>query len=873
MSRVDGSYQSVVGGVSEQVPQDRRPGQHHEQINMVSDPVRGLARRHGSFHLSERRLRAFSPQSLSSVVSDTEAHRVFQFQVDGRNYDLIYRTSRITGSTFPEDGVMCFDRDLNVFLDVQRGSSAMVSTLMTVGAAAVVNVGKYLFVAPNTETSSMTQSDPLAEQSLYLAAWIRGGAYSRTYRVTGVTASGSTITASYKTPPSSYPELLSTADIPLFLDPPTNSVPNPSYQKQVNDRVNDYNSKVTQWIGTSAAAITPTAIAESLRTAMLAQGWTSGGLDIRVVDSTIMLYTGDMGDKLVSITCEDGGDGSLARAVGNEVASIDQVSTIHHVGKVVRVRPKRNDGTDVFYLKAYQKGPLLDSTPQLLYAEVTWREAAGYMSTPIDLFCYLTVRSGTLYVAGSPAELDAMTGVTGTPKPLTNGVGDRTSSPWPQFIGRRITYLGMFQDRLVIGSGAVLYFSRTGDYQNFWRQSVLTVDATDPIELYALGAEDDTIRVSTTYDRNLLLFGKRKQYVVSGRQPLTPANASIVVQSSHEDAVDSFPVNSGNYVFYNKYRNGVTSTHQVQIGQLVDTPESYEVSKQLDRYVVGMPHEILAVTSPNTVMLRTRAVRDAIYVYTYLDSSSGSERLFDSWSRWQWNPNMGSIAGLSKHNGDILLYTVRRGKDQTGAESIFMAADRFVLDTSPSKYPHVDNLRLESDLSTTGTSVSDGMLGVDDRAVAFSAGHVLFNIGLPQARRAELEAAYPGTGLYRYTGWEFPAYVTPTNPYILDSNGKAIVSGRLTLMGVNVSVADTGGLIGEVTTPNGTTQPTNFTGHIIGRKTNLVGRQPIVTTSVSVSIGREVRECSYTLRARDWLPLTITAIEWHGQFFNNTQRR
>lgn len=869
MSRVDGSYQSVVGGVSEQVPQDRRPGQHHEQINMVSDPVRGLARRHGSFHLAEAVLHAYTPQNLSSVVADTARHRVFQFQVGGRNYDIIYRTSRITGATFPEDGVMCFDRDLNTFLTVQRGSSTLVSSLLTTGVSAIANVGKYLFLAPDSDGSSVTTVDALAATSFSFAVWVRGGAYSRTYRVTALTAGGNTLRAEYKTPSSSFPDLLSTADIPLFLDPPTNSVPNPTYQKQVNDRVNDYNSKVTQWIGTAAAAITPEAIAIKLRDAIIAAGWAGSGLDVRVVDSTVMLYAGTAFDKIVSITAEDGGDGSLLRAVGNEVASIDQVSTIHQVGKVVRVRPKRNDGTDVFYLKAYQKGPILD----LNYAEVTWREAAGFESTPVDLYCYATVRSGVLYLAGSASELDTMMGVTGTPRPVANGVGDKTSSPYPKFIGRKITYMGMFQDRLVIGSGATLYFSRTGDYQNFWRQSVLTVDATDPIELFALGAEDDTIRVSTTYDRNLLLFGKRKQYVVSGRQPLTPANASIVVQSSHEDAVDSFPVNSGNYVFYNKYRNGVTSTHQVQIGTLVDTPESYEVSKQLDRYVVGQPHEILAVTSPNTVFLRTRAVRDAVYVYTYLDSSTGSERLFDSWSRWQWEPNMGSIIGLSKHDGDIILYTVRRGRPSSGSESIYIAADRFVLDTSPSKYPYLDNLRLEADLTAAGASVSDAMNGVEDRSVAYGAGSVLFNLGLPQTRRAELEQAYPSTGINRYTGWNYPAYVTPTNPYILDSNGKAIVSGRLTLMGVNVSVADTGGLIGEVTTPNGTTRPTSFTGHIIGRKTNLVGRAPIVTTNVSVSIGREVRECSYTLSARDWLPLTITAIEWHGQFFNNTPRR
>lgn len=870
MARVDDSYQNVIGGVSQQVPQDRRPGQHQEQVNMISDPVRGLARRHGSEMLAEVRVREYSPQFLVGAVADTAAHKVFPFQSEGQDFDLIYRTQQMFSNGFLSDGVLCFNRTASRFVPVVFGANGNINTLLNGGVSALANVGRFVLLAGNSLRSSMSVTNPLDLTSNALAVWVRGGAYSRTYKVTAVLANNTVLTAEYKTPSSSYPNLLDTSDIPLFLDAPTNTVPNPNYQKQVNDRVNDYNSKVTQWIGTAAAAIVPRAIALSLRDAMVAAGWDATGMDIRVVDSTILMDSSSMPGRTTSISAEDGGDGVLVRAVGNEIASAEQVSTIHQIGKVVRVRPKRNDGTDVYYLKAYQKGPVLDAAKQ--YAEVTWREAAGVESTPSNLFCYATVQAGTLYVGGTPAELTAMSGVT-TPAPLVNGVGDPTSSPYPQFIGKRIDFMSVFQDRLVIGAGAVLYFSRTGDYQNFWRQSVLTIDATDPVELFALGAEDDTIRTATTYDRNLLLFGKRKQYVVSGRQPLTPTNASIVVQSSHEGAVDSFPVNSGNYVFYNKYRNGVSSTHQVQIGQLADTPESYEVSQQLDRYLVSQPQEIMAVTAPNTVFVRTRSIRDAVYVYTYLDSAAGSDRLFDSWSRWQWHPDMGSLIGMSKQDGDIILYMVRRGRDSLGAEFIYWAAERFVLDTSPSLYPYLDSRRPESDLLTPGTSVSDGMIGEDGRAVVFGSGSVRFHLGLPQDRRLELDESYPGTGSQRITGWEFPAFVTPTNPYLRDSNGKAIVSGRLTLMNVSVSVADTGGLIGTVTTPNGTTKPTDFTGHVVGRKANQVGRQPLVTTSVSVNIGREVRECSYTLSARQWLPLTITAIEWHGQFFNNTPRR
>lgn len=48
MASFDGAYESLVQGVSEQVPSSRLPGQVTEQVNMVSDLVTGIRRRTGS---------------------------------------------------------------------------------------------------------------------------------------------------------------------------------------------------------------------------------------------------------------------------------------------------------------------------------------------------------------------------------------------------------------------------------------------------------------------------------------------------------------------------------------------------------------------------------------------------------------------------------------------------------------------------------------------------------------------------------------------------------------------------------------------------------------------------------------------------------
>lgn len=857
MTKVAGSYESVVRGVSQQVPQDRRPGQHFEQVNMISDPVRGLARRHGSLLQDEKVVVAYNAVTHAKWLADTARHKVFTFFVGGVEYDLIYRSqadSQALGTTTFAFG---FNKDMGKIIPVVMAADT--TTLAAGGVSACVNVGKYVFLAGNTIVPGYTPTDKcnVSSNYRYMVAWIRGGEYSRTYKVTVTKTDNTKVTVSYKTMPSSYQTLLNTSDI-LSSDP--------EYQKKVNDRVNAYNAAVTQYIGLAAADITPENIATKLSQALTTAGVTGSS----VVQGHLVLDNASYKE----IATDDGGDQTLMYGVGMDVQNIDLVSTVHRPGKIVRIRPKKNNGEDALYLMAVAKDGVTSGT----FTEVTWKEVAGYEMLPTKPFAIATVVNETVYIAAEPASLNALItplGAAPCPSFKTNQVGDDLTSPLPYFINRKIDYLGLFQDRLVIGSGAVLFFSRPGDYFNWFKSSVLAPQDNDPVEMYALGSEDDTIKTSTTYDRNLFLFGRRKQYTVNGRAPLTPRSASIVITGAHEDAVDSEPINSGNFVFYAKTRNGITSVHQIQQGTLADSPESFNVSQQLDRYIKGKPVESVAVTAPNCVIVRTDDNRSTLYTYAYLDTATGNERLFDSWSKWTWSTTLGDIIGLSRHDGDILVYCLRKGKDKDNADKVWLVCDRFVLDSGLSPRPYLDSLRLMSNVTTpTANSFinANTTSATETIHVAFGEGANAY-LGTTFARRADFATQYPTSTTAAWAGVAYPAYVTPTNPYMRDRNDKVIVNGRLTLGRLNITVADTGGFTVETTSTAGTKKTADFSGRLLGRSTNLVGVQPIVTTVVPASIGREVREVTYTIAAKTFLPLTVTAIEWIGQYFNNTSQR
>lgn len=845
MTKTSGSYESVVRGVSQQVPQDRLSGQHSEQVNMVPDPVHGLARRHGSVTVAEASL----AHTFADLLANTAGHRAFTFTVSGEEYDLSHRTSARPVAAALDDALFCYSRADAAFTPIVMHSTVATAALRQSGVSAIAQVGRYALMAVNNHTTTWSET-PLwttAANKSRLAVWIRGGGYSRTYKVTLTHATtGVKTTISYTTKASSYPPLLDTSAI---------LTSNPDYQKLVNDAVNAYTGLSTEWIGQAAADIVPANIAAKLKVAYDALGFGAA----TVSGSTLLIENTRWGE----VTVDDGGDNSLAEAVGNTIEAAEGACPVHWVGKVVKVRPSEESPESAYYLEAHAKDDVATGI-----ASVTWREGCATRITPLSLFVLATIEGGTLYVSDDLTWMEAQigAGATDVPDYATSKVGDTLTNVLPNFFGKQVDFLAMFQDRLIVGAGPIVSASRTGDYFNFFRASVLTMKDDDPWEIFSLGSEEDVIKHATLFNRDLILYGAKGQYAISGRVPQTSKTASIVAVSRYESAIDAVPKVGGNYAFYGTRRGPVTKKvtvlHQVQPANLTENPESVDVSQQLDGYIKGVCQELATTTSPNAVIIRTTAQRNGLYLYNYLDRSDNGQRVIDAWHRWEWSTLVGHLVGMSvTGEGDILAFVIRQG---SGGAS-WLACEQFTLVGSRSALPYLDAQRPQAapgslaglDPVQTAAAFGDAVTGawLGGTIAQLTAGGTL----------ADYAAAYRGV--------MFSSYATPTNPYPKDDNGRTITFGRMTLGTVKASVSETGGCIISSLRNGTSANVADFNGFKVGSPSSMPGVQPILNSTVQGYIGGEIRECSYTIASKRWLPLTITSIEWAGQLFNKEKRR
>lgn len=626
----------------------------------------------------------------------------------------------------------------------------------------------------------------------------------------------------------------------------TKVLSNPNYSKQVADITNAYNTAVTKHIGDAAAAIQPQAIASKLKDAAVAAGLTG----TTVVDATIV-FSG-----IKDITVSDSGDATLFKGLANVAKGVDDLTDAHFVGKIVKISPT---GGESWYMKATAKNPSITSG----VTEVLWVECPGVTRTITTALVMGVADGSTFSIASSATLLNAI--LAGThPTYGEAQAGDDDSSPMPHFVGRKISYLGVFQDRLLIGSDAVLRCSKVGDYLNFFRDSVLTVKADDAFEVLSQGSEDDTLRFSVLYNRDLIVFGKR-QYAVSGRVPLTPTSANMPVMSSHQGADDAQPVAAGGLIFYAKRGQEAVSVHQIVPGPNADSPESYSTSTQLDDYLLGTPVDLQVVPKPNILLVRTSEYRNSLFLYSYLDTSE--RRLQDCWHRWDYHASLGHILGTSVIRDGILVFKLRQGNTATPTYKQWAVAELQPLDGQLGSLPYLDSLRPYSALAASTGSMHLG----STLSAAYDDSTDEFLLGTAALEDVALMVADLGHSTGLQAGKQFDSYWEPTNPGDRDQDGKAINAGRLVVTSLTVAFNASSGFRSVVTAFGSDTTYT-FNGRILGDVNNVVGQVPVTRGRQTIPVGRETREYVHTIYALTWLPLNLTAVDWTGQLFHRPQR-
>lgn len=211
---------------------------------------------------------------------------------------------------------------------------------------------------------------------------------------------------------------------------------------------------------------------------------------------------------------------------------------------------------------------------------------------------------------------------------------DETNKPH-EFCTQGITGMATYQGRLVLMSGPMVSLSASGKPRRFFRSTVTSVVASDPIEIGSGMNSSAAYEHAIPFQKDLILLSSAYQAVIpSNNTAITPSNATVVPTSSHEVDVTSPPIALGRTLMYASPR----SEDFFGVREMVPSPYtdsqyvSNDATPHLPKYMGGRCRFSVSSSVANMALFAPSGDLRSLIVHEYM--WDGDQKVQQAWHTW-----------------------------------------------------------------------------------------------------------------------------------------------------------------------------------------------------------------------------------------------
>jgi len=421
--------------------------------------------------------------------------------------------------------------------------------------------------------------------------------------------------------------------------------------------------------------------------------------------------------------------------------------------------------------------------------------------------------------------------------------GSELTNPNPTFIGRPISDVGFFKNRLAFAVGDHFVLTELGEFFNFYRTTVTQLLDTAPIDVASSWAGVADIDRLLPYGEGLLGIASNVQFFLrgSGQQAFGANTVSIDVVSSLSTEFESasapvlmgqamyLPFTRGDYVGLYEYKPDGRGTFSHE-----------DVTDHVPQFVHGKLRDMAALEKENViVVLGTKDVTDGYKntneLYTYVTNMVGDRRVQAAWARYTFEN--ADIRALHFYDDDLYFVLCRTvgGVDTWEVNKIGFKTGR--VDSSSSYLTHLDR-RLQVTVAGGAYDAATGLTTISGQ-YAFDSNSPM-EVVTPDGQRlpnqdTSTDSVYKLKGNYEgQTLWLGEAYTMkcklPTQYVKQSSGGRGVVSlvqGRTQLRTMILLHADSVAFNVRVTPLNRTPYDYPYNGQVLGAGRFKVGAVPL----------------------------------------------
>lgn len=294
----------------------------------------------------------------------------------------------------------------------------------------------------------------------------------------------------------------------------------------------------------------------------------------------------------------------------------------------------------------------------------------------------------------------SISGVTYT-VPKWNGrvAGDELSSPMPAMIGKTISDIFFFRNRLGFLAGDSVFMSRAGDYFDTHPETVTTILDADPIDLSVSHTKVATLRHAIPFDEKLLIFSDQSQFILGGGQTLlSPKNVNVNVTTEFESSLNAKPISAGRNVYFAFTKGNFSGIREYFVNADADVNDAEDVTGHVPKFIPKNLFKMASATNENIICALSSDEQNALYVYQFYNANN--QKLQSAWHKWSF----GNTTDNKILNIDFIentLYVLMQTSNGVEIHSV---------ETSPAHYDtdavYLTHLDRKVNESTTGLSKS-----------------------------------------------------------------------------------------------------------------------------------------------------------------------
>lgn len=231
-------------------------------------------------------------------------------------------------------------------------------------------------------------------------------------------------------------------------------------------------------------------------------------------------------------------------------------------------------------------------------------------------------------------------------------VGDDDTNPVPTFIGKTINDIFFYRDRLGFLSDESVILSCSGDYSNFWYKSAITINDTDPIDVSVSSNKVAILTDAIPFFRELMLFSREGQFVLSSDGVLTPKSVKVDQMTSFNYSDETRPLAVGQSIFFiNNRINFCSLMRYYTVQDVADLKSAEDISQHIPSYIPKGIYSISGNSTENTLLLLSDYQPNTVWVYKFADTNGQLTQ--SAWGKWTFGYEGSQVCLAEFYNADM----------------------------------------------------------------------------------------------------------------------------------------------------------------------------------------------------------------------------